>query len=173
MRADDGVRTDRQTVRREHDLHHSLVHPDRRGKYARADIGDVGELEESLDRSVLTERTVQHREDHIEIQARHQRLRPIVSMRGTRTVDREDRLFAGVSDEVDLASGARRTMGFEPRLLDDFTGRHRRRGPFGDAPPAVLLDPNRHRFVAGAIEMGEHRCRRCERHFMLTGSPAV
>jgi hypothetical protein len=72
-----------------------------------------------------------------------------------------------------FASGARRTMCFEARLLDDFTGRHRRGRALRDAPAAVLLDANRNRLVTGAIEMGEDRCGRSERHFMLARSPTV
>ena len=35
------------------DLHHGLVHPGRRGQDTRADVGDVGHLEEALDGAVL------------------------------------------------------------------------------------------------------------------------
>ena len=64
------VGADRQAVRGEDDLHHPLVHADRGGEHAGADVGDVGQLEQPLDRAVLAVGAVQHREDDVEVQAR-------------------------------------------------------------------------------------------------------
>ena len=52
----------RQSARREHQLRHGLVHADRRGEHAGADVGDVGELEQPLNRAVLAVGSMQHRE---------------------------------------------------------------------------------------------------------------
>ena len=70
------VRAHRQAARREHQLHHRLVHADRGGEHAGADVRDVGELEQTLDRAVLAVRAVQHREDHVEVEAGDDRLPP-------------------------------------------------------------------------------------------------
>ena len=51
------------TPGRVHDLlEDDLVHAQRRGEHARADVGHVEQLEHALDRAVLAERPVQHRE---------------------------------------------------------------------------------------------------------------
>ena len=46
-------------------LEHDLVHAHRAGQHARADVGDVEQLEQALDRAVLAERPVQDREDDV------------------------------------------------------------------------------------------------------------
>ena len=61
----------------------------------------------------------------------------------------------------------------EPRLFDDFCRRHGRRRAIGQRPPAVLFDADRHRLVPCAVEVREHRRGRRQRHFVLTGAPAV
>ena len=53
---------------RERSLHHDLVHRDRRTDDPRTDVGEVGELEEPLHGAVLTIRTVQEREDHVDVE---------------------------------------------------------------------------------------------------------
>ena len=72
--ADDRIRADRQAVRGEHDLHDPLVHADRGREHAGADVRHVGELEQPLDRAVLAVGSVQDREDHVEVEAGHDRL---------------------------------------------------------------------------------------------------
>ena len=47
-------------------LHGVLVHGGGGAENARADVGDVGQLEEALDGSVLAEGAVQHGEDDVE-----------------------------------------------------------------------------------------------------------
>ena len=42
-----------------------LVHAQRRGEHARADVGHVEQLQQALQRPVLAERAVQHREDDV------------------------------------------------------------------------------------------------------------
>ena len=69
-----------------------LVHADRGGEHAGADVADVGELEQALDRAVLAERAVQDREDDVDL-AEHRRDRArlehlqLRSLRGRRQHD--------------------------------------------------------------------------------------
>ena len=51
-------------------LHDRLVHADRRGEHAGADVGQVGQLEQPLDGAVLAVRAVQDREDDVERRVR-------------------------------------------------------------------------------------------------------
>ena len=44
-----------------------LVHAERRGEHACADVRDAGELEQALHRPVLAERPVQDREDDVDV----------------------------------------------------------------------------------------------------------
>ena len=46
-------------------LEHDLVHAQRRGEHASADVGDVEAFEQSLDGAVLAERPVQHGEHDV------------------------------------------------------------------------------------------------------------
>ena len=61
---------DRNPVVSQHRLEDVLVHAERRGEHARADVGDTGELEQALHGAVLAERAVQHREDDIDVRER-------------------------------------------------------------------------------------------------------
>ena len=65
----DFVVADRQPLGGEHQLHHRLVHADRRRQHAGADVRHVGQLEQPLHRAVFAVRTVQHREDDVEREA--------------------------------------------------------------------------------------------------------
>ena len=47
-------------------LEHQLVHAQRRGEYAGADVRDVEAFEQALHGPVLAERSVQHREDDVD-----------------------------------------------------------------------------------------------------------
>jgi len=78
-------------VLREDDLHHALVHADRRGQHAAADVGQVGELEQALHRAVLAVGAVQHRKDDVEAQPRHERLAAALLLdRRRAAIDRQD-----------------------------------------------------------------------------------
>ena len=51
----------------QHDLHEGLVHADRRGEHAGADVAHAGHLEHPLQGAVLAPRAVQQREDHVDL----------------------------------------------------------------------------------------------------------
>jgi queuine tRNA-ribosyltransferase len=61
----------------------------------------------------------------------------------------------------------------EAGLFDCLGRRHGRRRAVGQRPAAVLLDPDGDRLVALPVQVGEHRRRRGERHFVLARAPAV
>ena len=99
--------------------------------------------------------------------------RPRSSARPAHAIDGQDRFFARPGDHVHFAAAPQRPRGVEPRLLDDLSCRHRRRRPIRQAPPSVLLDPDRDRLVALLVEVREDRRRRRERDLVLARPPAV
>ena len=162
----DLVVADRQALGGEHQLHRRLVHADRRREHAGADVGHVGELEQSLHRAVLAVRAVQHRKDDVERDA------------GDRPADQRVAARAiaiSVSPPgcaTRCASQLRRRRRSSVAL--DHVGRlHHRRRRRRQRPAAVLLDPDRDRLVALGIEVLEHRRRRGQRHLVLAGAAAV
>ncbi len=48
-------------------LEDRLIHAEGRAEHTRANIGQVGQLEQALQRAVLAEGAVQHREDNIQL----------------------------------------------------------------------------------------------------------
>ncbi len=165
------VRTLREARRAEHALHQRLVHADRRGEHAAADIRHVGEFEQALHRAVLAVRPVQHREDHVEPDARDDRARFLVGA-PVRPVDRQDGLLARPREQVHLASGAQ-GLHLRACLLDDLRGRGGRRRLVGQRPAPVPVDADRHRLVAGAIEVGHDGGGRGDRDFVLARAATV
>jgi len=160
----------RQAVLREDDLHHPLVHADGRGEHAAADVGQVGELEQALHGAVLAVGTVEDREDDVQAHALHDGAAAVAAIDGAPAigaVDAEERLVARPRHQVDLAGEARRPAGLEPRVLDHFRRRHRARRALGQCPAPVLLDADRYRLVAMAIEVREDRCGGRQRHLVL------
>jgi len=107
------VVTGRQPLCREHQLHRRLVHSDRGRKDARADVGNVGQLQQALYRSVLTIRAVKNRKHDVEVETGNA-VRPAA-------VDRQQRLAAGVCDEVGFALGAN---GFDCAVRDHVSRLH-------------------------------------------------
>ena len=144
-------------------------------------VHDAGELEQALHRAVLAVGAVQHREHDVEAHALHDGALAVAALdRGLAVtaalgaaVDAEERLVARPRHQVDLAGGARRPAGLEAGVLDHLGRRHRARRALGQRPAPVLLDADRHRLVALAIEMREDRRRRCQRDFVLARSAAV
>ena len=68
-------RQHRQPGGAQHDLRVGLVHTDRAGEHAGADVADAGHLEHPLDRAVLAPRPVQEREHHVDLAERLRWLR--------------------------------------------------------------------------------------------------
>ena len=131
--------------------------PDGRGEHAAADVGDIGQLEQALNRAVFAVRAVQHGEDHVERRVRSappapRRRRRRATRRSTRTsVSSPGR---GGRKTSRPPRSARRVAA---HLIDDFGRRRRRRRTIGEHPAAVLLDADRDRLVALAIEVARTR----------------
>jgi hypothetical protein len=172
----DLVVADRQTLGGEHQLHRGLVHADCRCQHAGADIRNVRELEQSLHRPVFSVRTMQHREHHIEGQARNGDLgSPGLSFGAGQC---QQRLRPWIGDEVRLTQTAIRTFTGRRRRLElrggDHVGRLHGSGRFRrECPASVLFDPDRDRFVAIGVEVLEHRRRRRERHLVFARAAAI
>jgi hypothetical protein len=98
--------------------------------------------------------SVQHGEDHVERQPGHgHRCIPVAGARAA--VDEYERVVAGARRQDDIATGAR-PRSVAAHLIDDLGRRGGRRRPVGQQPAAILLDPDRGRFVASPIEVCEH-----------------
>ena len=163
----------RRPLRPKQHLHHGLVHADGRGEHAAADVGDIGQLEQALNRAVFAVRAVQHGKD------RRRAPRPVSDAAASASSSRADgdRRSTSVSSPGrggrSTSRAAAQARGVAARLIDDFGGRRRRRRTIGQHPAAVLLDADGDGLVALAIEVGEDGGRRRERHFVLAGSSAV
>ena len=142
-RAATEVGHDRQPVRGEQRLHHRLVHADGRAEHAGADVGHVGELQQPLHGAVLAVRAVEHREDHVDAE-------PLTAAVGS--------------------TGSSASVG---ACFMHVRGGERRRRLAGQRPASVLVDADRNRLVAAAVEMLEDRRGRGDRHFVLAGPAAV
>ena len=161
----DFVVADRQPSRREHELHRRLVHADGGREHAGADVRHVRELEQSLHGAVLAVRAVQHREHHVEREARDDDaaasgLRSIVisvSPPGCATTCASRAASAGslprawMTSAADVSDGGRSGSVQRP----SFSMR------IGDG------------FVACGVEVGEHRGGGGERDLVFAGSAAV
>ena len=171
----DVVLHDRQPARGEQHLHHRLVHPDGCGEDAGADIGNVGELEQTLQGAVFSVGAVHDREDQVERQAGDDRVTRVVgpAVVADPAFNREHRLVTRVRDEMQFSCGARGAPGVEPDVLDRVAGRFQCRGALGEDPVAILLNPDGYRLVALAVEIGKDGGRRGERHRVLTRAAAV
>ena len=172
-RSTTAVVADRQAVRGEDDLHHRLVHADGRGEHAGADVGHVGELQQALDRAVLAVGPVQDREDDVEVHACDDRARPSSSRAGgARSMDRiVSSLGRATRWTSRPARGGRAASSRACSMTsaaDIALG-----GRVGERPAAVLLDADRHRLVALAIEVREDRRGRGQRHLVLARPAAV
>ena len=64
---DDDAGGDRQAGGLQDDLHEGLVHADRRGQHAGADVAHAGHLQQALEGAVLAPRAVQQREHHVDL----------------------------------------------------------------------------------------------------------
>ena len=160
----DVVVADRKALRGEHELHRRLVHPDGRRQDAGADVRHIGELEQPLDRSVFAVRAVQHGKHDVEPEAGHGRLRCITP------IDGQERVATGMRDEMRFLRGRVDTIG---DAGDHVGGLHHVGRAARQRPASVLLDPDRHGFVARRIQVLKDRGRRRQRHFVFARSAAV
>lgn len=67
VRIERDVRGDRNALGAQRPLHRHLVHADCRGEDAAPHVRHVQRLQQPLHHTVLTERAVQHREDHVQL----------------------------------------------------------------------------------------------------------
>ena len=139
---------DRQADAAAHALEERLVHADRRCRDAGAGVGQVGRLEQRLDRAVLAERPVEPDHDDRRGDRRRQ------------PVDRGTDLMWSVGIErsglvvVALRAASADMIGRQP------------------PPPAVEVEEDlRHRVTALAERVGDGRARH-DRHVVLGGRPA-
>ena len=96
--------------------------------------------------------------------------RPVTTCRRRRAIDAEERLRAGMGDQMRLRPGS---AGDRRACCDHVGGRRERRRLIGQRPASVLLDSDGDRLVAVRVEVLEHRRRRGQRHFMLARTSAV
>ena len=135
----------RHAVGGEHLLGHRLVHRQRRAEDARADVGDVGELEEALHRAVLAHRPVEQGQD-------------------------DGRL--GGSDLERRLRRHRRPGRVELRRQRRRTRLQRLCRALGERPLAVGGDADRRDAVARRIDRGQDVRRRDAAHVVLGRLPA-
>ena len=122
---------------------------------ARADVGQSGQFQQPLHRTVLAEGAVEHGEEHVQFGDDRQAGRTVTGVEGQqcggRLVGRrfgQERCRAGGGP---LAQRGHRVAG---------------------QPAAVLGDSDGHDLIAGGVERGHHRARRAQRDFVLAGAAA-
>jgi hypothetical protein len=136
-------------------LHHVLVHPDGRPEHPGADVRDAGQLEQALDRAVLAQGAVEHREDHVDAG-------------GAPAPHRQGRLAAGGR------VGGERHVGH--RLLEPdqagIPGRLEEERLLLEEPAARLVDAHQDGLEALAVEGLDHEARGEEGDLVLRRTPA-
>ena len=131
----------------EHDLHVGLVHADRGGEHAGADVADAGHLEHPLDGAVLAPRPVQQREDDVDLA---ERAAAAATARGR--PGRSRRRLADQGDRGAVAVDAGQLVGaLDPQPLGVAGLQH---------PAAVGGDADRHHVVRRRGRSPRARCRR-------------
>ncbi len=170
---------DRQAGIAEEPLHHVFVHAGGGAKHARADVRDVGQLQQALDGAILAEGAMQHGEDDVDIHRidaraklmsvgfeRHER-GVIFSRHG-----RHDNAFAprqhcrGLGS-VGIAGAQVSGLGSIGRLA-----LQQAFGMGGRYPAAFLGDADGHHFVFALVDCVQDRGRRQQGDFMLAAAPA-
>ena len=162
------VLDDGQTGLDEEAPHHIFVHAGRRAQHAGADVGDAGQLEESLDGAVLAEGAVQHGKDHIEGLAA--RALALVESCGRTGLGREQRGNAFVEE---LCSG--RGFGVAgaqpPRHCADVAV-EQVVGVCRGQPAALFGDADRSDVESVAVNGPQNRRSREQRNLVLAAAPA-
>src|SRR2546426_196028 len=155
------VLDDGQAVGLEHRLHRRLVHPDRGGEHARADVGQVGELEEALDRAVLPVRAVEHDDDDVEVAHLGGEAPGGLGPGEARRRGAVDGLGAVGQRLLDFAGAVVRGQ------RDARLGGERPQGIAAHDPAPVAGDPDRHHGVAARLERRDDRGRGREGDLVL------
>src|SRR5438876_1262148 len=155
------VLDDGQAVGLEHRLHRRLVHPDGGGEHARADVGQIGELEEALDRAVLSVRAVEHDDDDVEAAQLDGEAAGGLGPGEARRRGAVDGLGATGERLLDRAGGIVRGQR-HTRL-----GRERPQRVAAHDPAPVARDPDRHHRVTARLERPDDRGRGRERDLVL------
>jgi hypothetical protein len=153
----DDVVAHRQARAGQRDLHVRLVHADRAREDARPDVGDVGHLEETLDRAVLAVGAVQHREDDVEVAE---------GTGGLALVEDGQGAGGGVTGQHD--GRARGVDLGQLAVADD----HRVRVVDGEHPAALGGDADRHHLVEVPVDGPQHAARGHAGHGVLGGTTA-
>ena len=129
---------DGRPSRAKHDLHHALSMPTAEARTPQPTYGDVGQLEQPLNRAVLAVRSVQHRKDHVEAQS-GERVAASARRRGRPAIDDEDRVVAGPRRQNDFAAAAQRAS----RRCASVRSRRRPTRPTADDRRAPSVRPSR------------------------------
>ena len=143
-------------------FHHVLIHPDRRTQDARAHVGDPGQLQQALDRSVLAEGAVQKRKNDVDLRALAPR-----SWTHSRTRNWRGLLLRQTGRiERDQSGTGRVNRGRDrPSVLE-----HPRQEVVRtrtDQPPALPGDADGNNLILLRVERLEHRSRRSQRDLVL------
>ena len=159
--ADRGVVDLRHAGRGQHVLEHDLVHAQRRGEHARADVRDVEQLEQALHRAVLAERPVQDGERGVGAEqpaAGREREREAVGPAPAALAleQHRDHLVAGRGDAAD-------------RRL----GRGERDLVLGRAPAVEDRDPHGRRLVGAGVAARRRASARSKRPIVIVTSPPL
>ena len=137
----DDAGRDRETGGLQDDLHVGLVHADRGGEHAGADVAHAGHLEHPLQGAVLAPRAVEQREDHVDL-----------------ADDRRD--LGGSVTTRSVAGGAPSSATSDASGVDLGQVVAADREPGGvvglQHPPAVGGDADRHDVVRLAVDRGQH-----------------
>ena len=159
-RGDRHRRHHRQPGGLQHDLHVGLVHADRAGEHAGADVADAGHLEHALDGAVLAPRAVQQREDDVDLAERLRRLRRLVDDQvGARRSSR------GQGDAARSPSTRGQLVGaLDPQPLGVAGLEH---------PAAVGGDADRHHVVRRRGRSPAARCRRSRSEMRVLAGAAA
>ena len=155
------MRRQRQLPGGEHRFHHGLVHADRRREHPGADVGEVGQFEQPLDRAVFAAGAVQHGEDRVEMHpVNHRRIeRRVVAAFQVRAspLDGQQRLVAARIGHQQGFPGISRLAGFLfPDVVPGVRLRLGRWRAIGYNPPALRKDVERDGVVPVAVEVGQH-----------------
>ena len=154
------VRRDGDAAVAQHLLEEILVHRERRGGYAGADVRKVRELEQTLHRPVLAERPVQDRQHDVDRAERRQR--PALRRNGQRLRGPCPGARPGPGTRVDGQRLRRACPGV----------RHQGMSAPVEGPAAVAGDGDAHDLVALRVERCEHRAGRRERDLVLARAAA-